>query len=192
MGSWAAHTDQAETNTESFEDYAIWVKRIALQLHARMPWADIDELIQWGTLSLLEAKERFDPSRGKPFKAFAAQRIRGSMIDSLQREGREVRSSRGDPDLVAERTMGHSHEFDDPMTILLRHADNALVAEAIGKLSERQQFILNLFYAQEHNNREIAQALEVSEAYVSKTRRRAIDRLADIILNKNPSSGDLK
>lgn len=45
---------------------------------------DEDELISAGTLGLLQAVERFDPSRGLAFSTFAMQRIHGAMLDELR------------------------------------------------------------------------------------------------------------
>jgi RNA polymerase sigma factor for flagellar operon FliA len=51
---------------------------------------DEDELISAGTLGLLQAAERFDPSRGLAFSTFAMQRIHGAMLDELR--GRDMYS----------------------------------------------------------------------------------------------------
>ena len=67
--------------------YGSWIKRTALLLKARMPWAELDELLQWGAVGMLEAMNRFDPTLGVKFQAFAVRRIRGAMIDGLRREG---------------------------------------------------------------------------------------------------------
>ncbi len=67
--------------------YGGWIKRTALMLKARMPWAELDELLQWGAIGMLEAMSRFDRTLGVDFQAFAARRIRGAMIDGLRRDG---------------------------------------------------------------------------------------------------------
>lgn len=43
------------------------------------------ELVSAGTLGLIEALERFDPSRGLKLSTFVIHRIRGSMLDDLRR-----------------------------------------------------------------------------------------------------------
>ena len=45
------------------------------------------DLIQEGTVGLIEAVESFDPDRGVAFSLFAVHRIRGRMKDFLKREG---------------------------------------------------------------------------------------------------------
>lgn len=56
--------------------------RLALGLPAHV---NRDDLVQAGVLGLLEALQRFDPSRGVRFESFAALRIRGAMLDELRR-----------------------------------------------------------------------------------------------------------
>ncbi|EEG76505.1 sigma-70 family RNA polymerase sigma factor [Dethiobacter alkaliphilus] len=56
--------------------------RLALGLPAHV---NRDDLLQAGMLGLLEALQRFDPTRGVKFESFAALRIRGAMLDELRR-----------------------------------------------------------------------------------------------------------
>ncbi|HEU0277039.1 MAG TPA: RNA polymerase sigma factor FliA [Rhodanobacteraceae bacterium] len=61
------------------------VRRQALALQVKLPsGVELDDLIQAGTLGLLDATRRFDPAAGVTFGTFASQRIRGAMIDELR------------------------------------------------------------------------------------------------------------
>ncbi len=55
--------------------------RIATQLP---PNVEINDLINAGVLGLMDAIEKFEPSRGVKFKTYAELRIRGAMLDSLR------------------------------------------------------------------------------------------------------------
>lgn len=46
-----------------------------------------DDLLQWGRLGALEARERFDPRQGVHFKVFAKLRVRGAIFDGLRTMG---------------------------------------------------------------------------------------------------------
>lgn len=46
--------------------------------------ADREELVQAGTLGLVEAAHRFDASRGVPFERWAALRVRGAVVDAVR------------------------------------------------------------------------------------------------------------
>jgi RNA polymerase sigma factor (sigma-70 family) len=45
---------------------------------------DLEDLVQAGTLGLMDAARRFDPSRDVEFPAFARPRIRGAALDYLR------------------------------------------------------------------------------------------------------------
>lgn len=56
--------------------------RLRIQLELR---SDLDDLISAGYLGLVEARSRFDASRGIQFSTFAYYRIRGAMVDHLRK-----------------------------------------------------------------------------------------------------------
>ncbi|ABI60656.1 MULTISPECIES: RNA polymerase sigma factor FliA [Nitrosomonas] len=61
------------------------VKRIAYHMMARLPASvQVDDLIQAGMIGLLDAINRYEGSYGRQFESYAAQRIRGSMLDELR------------------------------------------------------------------------------------------------------------
>src|SRR5260370_26414552 len=45
---------------------------------------EADDLVSYGIIGLINAIDRFDPSRGVRFEAFATARIRGAVIDQLR------------------------------------------------------------------------------------------------------------
>ena len=57
-------------------------RAIAKRTHARLPrGVDLDDLVSVAVMGLMEAADRFDPSRGVCFKSFAKHRIQGAIID---------------------------------------------------------------------------------------------------------------
>jgi RNA polymerase sigma factor for flagellar operon FliA len=71
------------------------VRTIAFRLAKRCPASvDVEELVNVGVLGLIDAVDRFDKSRGVPFKAYAEIRIRGAMVDSLRESDWTPRSVR--------------------------------------------------------------------------------------------------
>ncbi len=68
-----------------FENFMPLVKRIAHHMMARLPASvQVDDLIQAGMIGLLDAIKRYEGSRGRQFESYAAQRIRGSILDELR------------------------------------------------------------------------------------------------------------
>ena len=62
------------------------VKRVALHLKTRLPnFMELDELIQVGTIGLIEAAKSFDDKKGVEFEVFARTRIRGAILDQVRK-----------------------------------------------------------------------------------------------------------
>jgi RNA polymerase sigma factor for flagellar operon FliA len=61
------------------------VRYIAARIASTIPASvELDDLIQTGTLGLIDAVRRYDTSKGIPFPAYARYRIRGAILDSLR------------------------------------------------------------------------------------------------------------
>lgn len=82
---------------QCLKEFAPLVKRIAHHLMARLPSSVVvDDIIQAGMIGLLDAAGRYDELRGAQFETFAAQRIRGAMLDELRQADWMPRSLRRD------------------------------------------------------------------------------------------------
>lgn len=67
------------------EDHLPLVRHVVFQVAVHFPrHVDREELATAGSLGLVEAARRFDPSRGVPFDRFAARRIRGAILDAVR------------------------------------------------------------------------------------------------------------
>jgi RNA polymerase sigma factor (sigma-70 family) len=171
----ASRTDDAALSAL----YATWIKRMALLLKMRMPWAELDELLQWGAIGMMEAMQRFDPSLGVNFQAFAARRIRGAMIDGLRREGSSRRGQTVfEPEDVEAAALEAGTSPEDPLAVLQRSDNRALLVAALKTLPPQEYQVLAMHFFNEMNNREIAAVLEISEGYASRIRKRALESLA--------------
>ena len=77
--------------------FAPLVKRIAYNLMARLPSSvQVDDLVQNGMMGLLDAISRFEAGMGAQFETYAAQRVRGAMLDGLRENDWLPRSLRRD------------------------------------------------------------------------------------------------
>ena len=64
------------------------VRALAAGMVAKLPpTIDMEDMLGYGHEGLLEAAERFDPTRGVTFATFAYYRIRGAMYDGLREAG---------------------------------------------------------------------------------------------------------
>ncbi len=61
------------------------IKYIAHRISAKLPsHVELNDLVSAGVLGLLDAVEKFDPSRGVKFKTYAELRVKGAILDSLR------------------------------------------------------------------------------------------------------------
>ena len=92
------YTASASRDTQQYlTQYAPLVKRIAHHMMAKLPASvEIDDVIQTGMLGLLDAVNRYEESHGAQFETYAAQRIRGAILDGLRQADWLPRSFRRD------------------------------------------------------------------------------------------------
>lgn len=82
-------------------EYYPLAKAIAKRTHSRLPrGVDLDDLISTAIMGLIEAVERYDPSRGVAFESYAKHRIQGAILDSLRATDWVPRAVRRRADLV--------------------------------------------------------------------------------------------
>ena len=61
------------------------VRFVARGIHDRLPaHIELDELISAGTLGLVDAARKYNPSKNVQFRSYAQFRIRGAILDSLR------------------------------------------------------------------------------------------------------------
>lgn len=71
--------------SKRIEEHLPLVKHIVFQVAVHFPrHVDREELARAGALGLVEAARRYDGQRGVPFERFAAQRIRGAILDAVR------------------------------------------------------------------------------------------------------------
>ncbi len=75
--------------------YAPMVKYLASRKARELPaHCELDDLISCGLVAIIEAVDRFDPTKGATFEQYAWTRVAGSIVDDLRRLDRVSRSSR--------------------------------------------------------------------------------------------------
>src|SRR5437660_9392831 len=68
------------------QNYFILVGAIASRIKRRVPsHVDVQDLVQTGMIGLLEASERFSPSRVVESSTYANSRITGAILDEMRR-----------------------------------------------------------------------------------------------------------
>src|SRR3954469_5888185 len=76
-------------------EYAPLIKFIAQKIAVRLPSnIELDDLISSGVIGLMDAIDKYDPTRDNKFKTYAEFRIRGSILDELRAQDWVPRSVR--------------------------------------------------------------------------------------------------
>lgn len=75
----------AEERERLILEHLTQVKLIARRIHERLPESvSIEDLISTGTIGLIAAIDRFDPTHNVKLKTYAEYKIRGAILDSLR------------------------------------------------------------------------------------------------------------
>src|ERR1700761_2171917 len=76
-------------------EYAPLIRFIAQKIAVRLPAnIELDDLISSGVIGLMDAIEKYDPTRDNKFKTYAEFRIRGAILDELRAQDWVPRSVR--------------------------------------------------------------------------------------------------
>lgn len=135
------------------------------------------DLIQEGTVGLMESVERFRPSLGVAFSLYALHRVRGRMVDFLCKNGEEVLLEDGEEEKVflAEAIPDTAFESADKSVL------HVAVSHAVSRLPLREQDVIRRVYLNEQTAAETADAMDVSTAYVYRLEKRGIRRLRGML-----------
>ena len=146
-----------------------------------------DDLISEGSIGLMKAAEKFDPSRGKPFVTFAAPFIRRSIENAISHLAGEVPIMSTDESLP----IGSNNNFtllnvledkDAPKTdaALELNTLSDEMAAAISTLNEREQAVIRRYFgidSQRMTMAEIGTELGLKRERVRQIRDKAVRKL---------------
>lgn len=135
------------------------------------------DLIQEGTVGLMEAVERYDPSLGVAFSLYALHRVRGRMLNFLRKNGAEVLLEDGEEEKIflTEAIPDTAFESADKSVL------NMAVSHAVSRLPLKEQDVIRRVYLNEQTAAETADAMDVSTAYVYRLEKRGIRRLRGML-----------
>lgn len=129
---WRSAAPQAslEGREMLFDHYWPFARSIAAKHHRGAGDVELQDLNQLAVAGLLEAIDRFDPTRGAPFRSFARRRITGAILDGIAKmsERREQVSFRNR--IRAERLRSLSAPSSPPVDAVA--AMDALADLALG------------------------------------------------------------
>ncbi len=167
--------DMLEARQELIEHYQPLVFREAMKYGLQE--AMTLDLIQEGTVGLMEAVERFEPANGVAFSLYAVHRIRGRMLNFLEENRNEILLAEGEEEKVF-----LSKETPDTAFDLADQKDmHQAISQAVQRLPDQEQSVIRSVYLNEQTALETATAMDVSTTYVYRLEKRGIRRLRGML-----------
>ncbi|MBP2639144.1 MAG: polymerase, sigma 28 subunit, FliA/WhiG subfamily [Firmicutes bacterium] len=153
--------------------------------HWRSNEAKMMDIIQEGTVGLIEAVENYDPSRKVAFSLFALHRIRGRMLTYIQKEGRHDHVYMDSPLSAEEGQRTLADCLVDAEADVSRQVEQNLllqqVQQALQRLPVKEQEVLNGVYLQDCEARQMADALDISISHLYRLQRQGIRRIRGML-----------
>ena len=131
------------------------------------------DLIQEGTVGLIEAAESFENERGVAFSLYAVHRIRGRILDYLRLEGRSPIAYEFDESTVDDSPnvseVAESHDMIDKLR------------QALSRLPKNERAVLESIYLDSEEARTVADKLELSVSHIYRLQKQGIKRIRGIL-----------
>ena len=147
-----------------------------------MPYRDMEnimDVIQEGTVGLIEAVEKFEPARGVAFSLYAVHRIRGHMLDFLRREGR-IDLPCMDVDFVEQAA--EVADFGPTVSEQVEtHEMIGRLRQAMERLPQNERAVLEGIYLDSEEAKNVAQKLELSVSHIYRLQKQGIKRVRGML-----------
>lgn len=166
------------------ESYQPLVFKAVMQLKVT---ENVMDVVQEGTVGLIEAVENYDHERNVAFSLYALHRIRGRMLNFLQKEGCAALTYIDRPMYNEDNvtTLGENI-IDLAPTVSNQVEQNFLVDQlhhAIQRLPEKEQLVLQSVYLKNQEVKEVAEMLELSTTHIYRLQKRGIKRIRGMLSN---------
>ncbi len=147
-----------------------------LVVKALSPWraneAILMDLVQEGIVGLIEAVENFQPERGVAFSLYAIHRIRGRMLNYLEKENRMVQ-------VTLAETLA-----DSAPSVAETAERNFLVDQlhsAMERLPSKERLALSGVFFEEQEPRQVASSLQISPSHLYRLQQQGIRRVRGML-----------
>ena len=135
------------------------------------------DLIQEGTVGLMEAAEKFDIEQGVAFSLYVIHRIRGRMLDFLRQGQNDILMGEEQDEKLFTLQVAPDTAFE----ITDRNSLHSAVSMAVNRLPMKEQDVIRSVYLKEKTVAETANEMDVSTAYVYRLEKRGIHRLRGML-----------
>ena len=156
---------------------------------------NIEDLISIGTIGLIKAVNTFNSGKNIKLATYASRCIENEILMHLRKVGSQrTELSFDEPlntdwdgnELLLSDILGTDE--DEVSRPLEDDADRQMLREAIAQLSPREQSIILMRFGlpggREYTQKEVAEAMGISQSYISRLEKRIIERLRREMLRK--------
>lgn len=157
-----------------------------LVFKSAMPYRALDaimDIIQEGTVGLIEAVEHYEHRRGVAFSLFAVHRIRGRILNFLRKEGAVALAS-----LEADGASAGLSAKDclvDPGASVAEQAEahelSLRLREALARLPQKERLVLEEVFIGSAAVGDVAVRLNVSPSHIYRLQKTAIRRIRGML-----------
>ncbi|MFN3284987.1 MAG: sigma-70 family RNA polymerase sigma factor [bacterium] len=174
---WERYKGQEDRQARSrlIEAYQPLVFKVVMAMG--LPEAHLMDMIQEGTVGLIDAVERFEPARGFRFSTYATYRIRGAVLNALRRE-RTRANSLEDPEAPG-ATLGRLEDVaaEEALDAVEDAVLAGQLAEGLQRLPPRERAAVEVFYFRPRSPATAARELGVSVSHLYRLHHRALEAL---------------
>ena len=156
---------------------------------------NIEDLISIGTIGLIKAVNTFNSGKNIKLATYASRCIENEILMHLRKVGSQRSELSFDEplntdwdgnELLLSDILGTDE--DEVSRPLEDDADRQMLREAIAQLSPREQSIILMRFGlpggREYTQKEVAEAMGISQSYISRLEKRIIERLRREMLRK--------
>ena len=150
-----------------------------------LPFRKLDgimDIIQEGTVGLIEAVENFDYHRGVAFSLFAVHRIRGRMLNFIRQEGAAelacIEDQGNDGISIKDRIVDTALSVPEQAEM---HEMTIHLKEALTRLPEKERLVLERVYLESAEIKDVAVLLDLSISHIYRLQKTGIRRIRGML-----------
>lgn len=139
------------------------------------------DILQEGTVGLIEGVERYDYSKGIAFSLYGTHRIRGRILDFLRKEGKK-------DSLLADSTSTNVswwEQVPDSSAYTEEYVEEkafrSCVAETVKTLTGPEKVVLEEVCMKGMAVKDVATTLETSQSYIYRLQRQGLHKLKSVV-----------
>ena len=159
--------DSRERLILAYRPMVFWLAR-----KFRIPYNCFPDLLQEGMVGLINAVDNFEPERSNKFTTYAYYKVKGRMVNFLQRG--EAKAPIPIEDEALERS---SFDIEADVDNMEWHIS---LSEGLSRLPERERDIVRSMIIEGRDAAEVADSHGVGVSHIYRLRRRAISQLKRI------------